>query len=303
MGERTAFGDYIENLPVRLLMLFTKPLPARARGVVAAWCARRVLRNVPHLRARVYDNLGQVFPDMGSAQKAQILDGIATNLGRTFIEILHPKDLLARVDRFTWSGEEGFSAIMEAYGAGKGAVTLSAHFGQWEATRAFMLHNGVEVGAIYRPLENRFTEKDLTARYATFGSPLFPKGRAGTRALVKHLAAGRTLGILHDQKIDDGLVLDFMGQPAATSPMAAELALKFKRPLVASYATRSPDLSSIHIAFDPPIPHTTAKEMTQAMNNGLARHVFAHPEQYYWLHRRWQIRNPKHLEQLAAQEA
>ncbi|QHQ34166.1 lysophospholipid acyltransferase family protein [Algicella marina] len=300
MGNRTAFGDYLENLPVRALIAATRPLPPERRGAVAAWCARRVLRNVSHLRGRVVDNLAHVFPEMDAKKREAILEGMATNLGRTFIEILHPGDLLARAGDFTWEGEEGYNAIMEAHASGKGAITLSAHYGQWEATRAFMQHQGVEVGAIYRPLKNRFSDADLTQRYERFGAPLFPKGRSGTRALIKHVSSGKTLGILHDQKIDDGLLLDFLGQPAATAPMAAELALKFKRPLVASYATRGPDLQSIHIEFDPPIPHTDAAEMTQAMNDGLARRVRTHPEQYYWLHRRWQIRNPRHLEELEA---
>ncbi|MEO0911598.1 MAG: lysophospholipid acyltransferase family protein [Pseudomonadota bacterium] len=300
MADRTAIGDYLENLPIRALIALTRPLPQKMRGSVAAWCARRVLRNVPHLRRRVFDNLGLVFPEMEMGEKRRILDGMAANLGRTFIEVLHADDFLAESGRFTWSGEAGLEAILEAHRAGAGAVTVSGHFGQWEAARAFIKRKGLEVGAVYRPLKNRYSETDLTARYAKFGAPLFPKGRSGTRALVKHLAAGHTIAILHDQKIDEGILLDFMGQPAATAPLAAELALKFRRPLVASYATRGEDLSSIHVEFDPPIPHTTAEEMTQAMNDGLAARVRANPEQYYWLHRRWQIRNPKHLAEVQA---
>ncbi len=299
MSDRSALGDYLENLPLRILAGVTKPLAPAARGRVGAWAARRALRNVPGLKRRVYDNLAHVYPGISEARKAEILDGMAANLGRTIIEILHPQDFRATADRFTWSGEEGLQAILEAHEAGTGAVSLSGHYGQWEATRTFMLSKGINVGAIYRPLKNRYSEQDLARRYAAFGTPLFPKSRKGTRDLVRYLAKGNILGILHDQKIDDGLLLDFMGQPAATAPLAAELALKFKVPLIAAYATRGPDLTSIHIEFDPPIPHTTAREMTQAINDGLAARVHAHPEQYYWLHRRWQIRNPKHLETLA----
>ncbi|MEO0387112.1 MAG: lysophospholipid acyltransferase family protein, partial [Pseudomonadota bacterium] len=181
---------------------------------------------------------------------------------------------------------------------GTGLLSVTGHFGQWEATRAFLKARGGSVAALYRPMKNPFSDRFLTARYAAFGSPMFPKGRQGTRGLVLHLSQGGTLGIMHDQKIDEGVLLPFLGRPAPTALLAAELALKFKLPLLPAYAWRDADLETIHFEVEPPIPPSTPAEMMTAVNHSLARRVAARPEQYYWLHRRWQIRNPKHIAEL-----
>ncbi|MEM9431111.1 MAG: lysophospholipid acyltransferase family protein [Pseudomonadota bacterium] len=294
--------DFIEHLPLPVVAALTRPLPPRRRGQVGAWILRRILRNVPSLRRRVVDNLSHVFPDISAARRAEILDGMAASLGRTLVELLHADQFLRRSDGVTWSGN-GFEVILAAREAGRPVVGVGGHFGQWEAARAFLKRQGLEAGAIYRPLKNRFSDAFLTPRYSTFGMPLFPKSRAGTRNAVRYLSRGGFLAILADQKIDEGILVDFLGQPAATAPLAAELALKFKAPLVPVYVTRGSDLESFHIEFHDPIPHSGAREMTAAINESLARHVRSHPEQYYWLHRRWHIRNPKHVAELAARQA
>lgn len=303
MSQTRALSDFLTNLPLRGLAALTRPLPERARAAVGAAALRVILHRIPRFRKRVDENLARIFPDMPRSERDAIRARLAVHLGRTAVEILHPGALLARASHFTWEGEAGLETLLQAEANGTGAVSVSGHFGQWEACRAFMKARGIEVGAIYRPLKNRYSERDLTRRYSAFGTPLFPKSKRGTLRLVRHLQEGNLIAILADQKIDEGLLTDFLGQPAATAPLAAELALSRGVPLVAAYATRGPDPFSIHISFEDPIPHTDAATMTQAINDSLAARVRAHPDQYYWLHRRWQIRNPEHLRELDTRRA
>jgi KDO2-lipid IV(A) lauroyltransferase len=122
---------------------------------------------------------------------------------------------------------------------------------------------------------------------AQFGSPLFPRGRSGLGGMVRHLKSGGMLGMLIDQAMQHGEMLSFLGKPARTALSAAELALKYDALLVPSYGIRQPDGLSFRIIVEPPIPVTDARRMTQALNDSLSALVRRHPDQWFWIHRRW----------------
>ena len=81
--------------------------------------------------------------------------------------------------------------------------------------------------------------------------------------------------------------IDFLGRPAPTVTIAADLALKFGVPLFPAYGIRDPDGRHVAVVIEAPIPHGTAAEMTKAFSDSLAARVRAHPGQYLWLHQRW----------------
>ena len=111
-------------------------------------------------------------------------------------------------------------------------------------------------------------------------------GRA-RRDLSVTLKAGGHLGLLHDQKVAGGALIDFLGQPAQTAVSAAELALRYKAELIAFYATRGADGLSFSIEMEAPVPHTDPISMTTALTRSLEARVRAHPGQWFWIHRRW----------------
>lgn len=300
MAKRSWIGDYIENLPQRALWLATKPFSYETRGRMGAWCARRALLNVPSLRNRVLGNLENIYPEMDASERKALLVRIASNLGWTVSEILHAKDFLKETDRIHVSGDEGLQALLNAQKAGKPAIGVSGHFGPWEAIRTVFKQHGVTSGGIYRPMHNRFTNIDMLKNYEVFGTPMFPKGPSGTRGVVKHLRGGGMLSLVHDQKISDGVLLDFMGKPASTSTVIADLALKYKAPLVPAYAIRAPDKKSIEVVFEPPLEHTDSTTMAQQLNDSLAARIRENPDHWYWLHQRWKINSKAHRAELAA---
>ena len=123
-----------------------------------------------------------------------------------------------------------WTRIKEASAAGKGAIIVSGHFGQWEAIRAVVKMNGLESGAVYRPHKNRHYERRLLAGIKAGGQPILATGRAGTKALVRHIRSGGIVSILMDEKQAEGTGLPFLGHDALTSLSAAQLALKYDVP-------------------------------------------------------------------------
>ncbi|NNU81002.1 acyltransferase [Halovulum dunhuangense] len=289
MSGNSAFLDYIENLPLRVLHHATRRMPLAWRGAVAAWVGRRVILNVPGLRRRVESNLAHVYPDMPAARRDAILRANAGNIGRTMFEMRDNARLVTDLDRIEVVPGEGLDALEAARAAGRGALLVSGHFGQWDAVRAALKARGMECGGIYRDHDNRYFNADMLPQFESGGRPLFAKTPKGMRDLIKHVRAGGFAAVMMDQKTRDGEILDFMGKPATTATGIAELALRYDLPLVPAYGIRKPDGISFRIEFEPPIPHTDALTMSQAVNDSLAARVHAMPEQWHWLHRRWDL--------------
>ena len=136
-------------------------------------------------------------------------------------------------------------------------------------------------------MKNPYFNAHYVKTMEAFGGPVFPQGRRGTAGFVRHLKNGGQLVLLFDQHVFGAPKLDFLGQPANTALSAAELALRYDALLIPFYGIRQSDGVSFDAVLEAPIAHSDAITMTQALNDSLAARVKAHPEQWFWVHRRW----------------
>jgi KDO2-lipid IV(A) lauroyltransferase len=286
MARHSEALSLLAYLPQGLLIGIARILPYRARLAFAAGFARTLVAAVPDLRRRVEGNLRLIFPDMPEPERRRIRGAMASSFGRTMIEVMTRRAFQAHG---AWSGPSGpgWEALKAAQAEGRGALLVSGHFGQWEAVRAALKAQGIESGAMIRPVKNPWLNRDYLANVEAGGRPVIGRDGAGLRELVRHLRRGGVMAILLDQNTRRGLPIDFLGHPAPSGTFAAELALKHGLPMIPVYGTRQPDGLHVAVEFEAPIPPGTPEAMTQAAADSLAARVRAHPEQYYWLHRRW----------------
>ena len=245
-----------------------------------------VMRWFPLARRRFDREVRKVFPDMARSDRARLSRDMGRQMGQTLFEIYHCAEFQTRQDRFAVSGP-GLAALEAAKAAGKGALIVSGHFGQWEAVRAVLKARGMETGAVYRPQTNPHYQRRLLAGIEAGGKPILETGRIGTTALVRHLRAGGFMAIMLDEKYAEGVRLPFLGRPALTSLAAAQLALKYDLVMVPAYGIRSADGDSFDVVFEDPIAHGDPQTMTQAFNDSLSARILENPDQWYWLLRRW----------------
>ena len=278
-------GQYLAWLPQAALLGLARALPYRARLALGSAFLRAAVSVVPDLRRRVEGNLRLVFPEMPAAERARIRRAMADSFGRTFIETFAARAFQAKA---AWSAPmgPGWDALLAARKRGTGAILVSGHFGQWEAVRGVLKAHDIEAAGLYRPLKNPYLQRDYLANLTEKG-PMVPRGGAGMREFIRHLRAGGIVAVLLDQYVHGGTPVDFLGHPAPTGLTIAELAIKYRLPMIPAYGTREADGLHVRVEFEPPIPRGTALEMTQAAADSLAARVRATPEQYYWLHRRW----------------
>lgn len=279
-------AHHIRYLPLWSALTFVRwrSFDLRSRGLGTTFAA--VMRWFPPARRRFEREARRVFPNMTRAERATLGQGMGRYMGRTLFEIYHGAEFQTQIDKFRVSGP-GLDALIAAQAAGKGAIIVSGHFGQWEAIRAVLKMHGLESGAVYRPNKNRHYERRLRAGIEAAGMPILATGRVGTRALVGHLRAGGIISILLDEKYAEGVPLPFLGHDALTSLSAAQLALKYDLPLIPAYGTRLDDENAFRVDFEAPIPHTDSLTMTRAFNDSLSARIMANPDQWYWMLRRW----------------
>jgi len=248
--------------------------------------AALAVSRLPAMRRRIAGNLDYVLPDLSHDQRQKLVKEVGTSFGQTMIETYSAAEFRKSHRQPVVSGA-GLGVLRAAKAAGKGAVLVSGHFGQWEAIRAALLELDLETGAVYRPNNNIFYDVGFLRAIRQFGEPILPNTPAGTRAMIRHVSNGGRIAMLIDQHLFGMPMLSFFGKPARTAIFAAELALKFNVPLIACYGIRQSGTSGIDVVLEAPIPPSDSLTMTQALNDSLEARIRANPGQYYWLHRRW----------------
>jgi len=276
----------MQNLAATALLGLTRLLPYRRRVPFGGWAVQRLAAPLAGWTTRVRKNLALIWPDLPAAEVDRLTAAVCNNVGRTLAELYSPQDFKAQVKNTPIRGA-GLDAIMAAKAKGQAVILVSGHFGNHDIARAVLAGRGMHVGALYRPQANPYVEKHFRATIGAISEPIFARGRKGLSEMVTHLKQGGMLGILVDQYVHRGTPLHFMGRRALTATSAADLALKYDCLLVPVYGIRQQDGISFELVVEDPIPKGAPEAMTQAVNTSLERQVIAHPEQWFWIHRRW----------------
>jgi len=194
-------------------------------------------------------------------------------------------------------GEEHLSA---ALAQGRGAIVIAAHAGNWEYT---VLGYGLQ----YRPAAVVGRELDhpwgrALARYLRQrGGNLMVDKQRGLKDILGQLKQNRIVGIVIDQNTttEGGLLVDFFGKPARTTPVAALLARHRDIPVLPAFSRRLSGGRHLMVIF-PPLPMKKTRDAEadilqhlQLQSLALEAWVRACPEQWLWLHRRWKNQFPE----------
>jgi KDO2-lipid IV(A) lauroyltransferase len=268
------------------VMAFLRPLPYRWRIPALGWLGAHVIGPVAGMRGRIRANLAHVLPDLSAAEVTRLTRKVPDNMARTIGEIFTGAEFLARARASVVTGD-GLSALHAAHRAGQPVLLVTAHLGNYDAARGFLLAQGFNVAGFYMPMTNPAFNRRYVAAISRIGEPVFARGRDGLSQMLRFLRKGGMVGMVVDHYMAHGVPLDFMGKPARTALSAAEMALKYNALLVPVYGIRQPDGLNFEVRIEAPIPPTDALSMTQALNRSLETLIRAHPEQWMWSHRRW----------------
>ncbi|MCI0463904.1 MAG: hypothetical protein L0Z62_43780 [Gemmataceae bacterium] len=293
--QRSRLADYAVYLVVRLLVCLIQALsPAASRQVTRwlAWLAYRVDRR--H-REVALDNLHHAFP--GRFSEAQ-LHRMVRNVYRHFFEVLveivhiprrlHPENWREHIELV------GGRQMVDCLLSGRPLLIVTGHFGNWEMAGYALGLLGFRTYAIARTLDNPYLNNFLLRFRQKTGQTILDKER--DYALIEAaLRDGGVIATLADQDAGPrGPFVEFFGRPASTHKAVALLALAHGAALAVAGTPRVGEPMQYHIITEDVIfpeefegQPDAVRSITQRFTAALERLIRMHPEQYFWLHRRW----------------
>jgi KDO2-lipid IV(A) lauroyltransferase len=278
---------------IKILGVLPRPL-SRAFAIALAQVVY-----VLHFRLRQVGmrNLAMVFPEKSAGERARILRGVFTSLGRQLAELCQfPRYTAANVDDVVvYDGLENYE---RAYARGKGVLFLTAHFGGWELSAfAHSLH-GHWLHVVMRPMDNEYLDRLLQSFRTMHGNKTVAKDDF-VRGLLAAMKAGETVGILMDTNMTppQGIFVDFFGIAACTASGLARIALRTDAAVVPGFTIWDPALRKYRLRFDPALELVRTGDLeadiaanTQMFTKVIEDYVRKYPEQWLWVHRRWKTR-------------
>lgn len=283
---RGSRGQWLVDLVLRGLIGAALALPYGWRVPATGWLFARLLGPLVGYRRRAEAQLAAIWPDRPGAWRRRIATRCLDNFGRTLIEIYSGPELTARMAATRITGP-GLDAVTAAREAGRPVVFVTGHFGNHEAPRHALVARGFRIGGLYRPMRNPYFDAHYARTMTQVSGPVLAQGRRGVMGFVRHLRGGGMATLLFDVWSRDGAPIPFLGQPAPTSLSAAELALRFDALLVPYFGIRQPDGLSFDIVIEKPIAPADAENMMSEATRRLEARIMAHPDQWFWVHRRW----------------
>jgi KDO2-lipid IV(A) lauroyltransferase len=218
-------------------------------------------------------------------------------LGRSFLEFLalpsqSPASLLGRV------AFEGFEPAFERARQGRGAIMITAHFGNWELLGAAFGAKTGRVKYLLPAQTNPWADRYLNEVRRKLGIEPLQIG-FGMRSGLRALREGAFIGMLPDQDARKiGLHVSFLGRPASTHTAPARLAIRAGVPIMVALLTREGPgrfrarLRRI-LTPDPGAPESAEVErLTRLMNEAIEEGIRERPDHWYWIHRRWKTPPP-----------
>lgn len=272
----------LEGYALAAAFFLFRSLGVERASALGGWIGRTI---GPRLSAsrKAARNIKNAFPDQEAAFVKKTVCGMWDNLGRVIAEYPHLREIVQH--HLVVEGAENLKIF------DKGPVILiGGHLANWELD-AFFFNEVVRypVSCIVREPNNPYAAALIAqCRAHSKTDAYIAKSSAGMRQLVQTLKNGQSIGILIDQKYNQGIAAPFMGRPAMTSSAFAQLARRFNAPIL-PVRTERLEGCQFRIVIDPPFSaeEESDLDLIKRAHAHLERWIHEKPEQWLWLHRRW----------------
>jgi KDO2-lipid IV(A) lauroyltransferase len=285
--------NWLEYIPLLIVAKLIRLLPrstAHALGR-ALGALGRLLQ--PKRVAIATDNLRRALPEVEASERDAMVRRVFRDLGVGFVEMM-------RLDMFNGSQDleryfdiEGLEHIHEALALGKGCILLTGHIGFWEAGGYVFPVQGIPTGIVAKPIKNPLVDSFFHRLRQSYGGYVIDS-RKGARRILKALQKNHMVGILMDQHASrsQAVKVPFFGRTAYTTPIIAQIAMKYQVPVVPAFCYRS-EGDRYRIVIEPmrlldrEFSDDKVVEKTALLTRIIEHGVRRDPAQWFWVHRRW----------------
>lgn len=295
--KRSKLQNNAELIALRSLIGTIGALPLGTSMRFGKSVGRFFAKRFPKLQKTARRNLEIAMPELSADQRNRIIIGTFESLGRHLGFVSHfrkfqhedVRDLIELV------GRENFE---EVYARGKGVLFFTGHFGSWEVFNLLPPAFGYGMNILVRRIDNPLVEGFVDQMRTRFGSVTLDKTKSA-RTMFRVLKKGELLGILADLNVQEkeGVFVDFFGVPASTTTSIAKLALATGAAILPAFAVWEEEKRKYVVYVEPEIKYDpdddsdeAVQRLTQEITSVVEKFVRKYPEQWLWIHKRWNTR-------------
>ena len=238
-------------------------------------------------------NLKNALPNSTYNARKKILKLMWFNYGQILSEYMFIKDF-RKSKRFSKKISIENQEVLEKIKLEKNPVIfVSGHFNNFELMAMHIEKSGIDLAAIYRPLNNVFLNpimEQIRKKYIC--KKQIKKGISGTKLLLKHFKEKTSIALMIDQRVSEGIKSNFFNEEAYTTTIPAQFIKKFNIKVVPIYIERLKN-NTFKIKIYNPITFKkdeTINSITLHLNSILEGMIMKNPEQWIWTHNRWKIK-------------
>ena len=249
-----------------------------------------LFRSKKIIKQNIKIGLGEISEE----KKSEIINGMWSNIGRTFAEYVFLKDFKFNRTDFDHMKINGVEHLEKIKKNNEAVIFYSAHLANFELMAMEIDKFGIKCAAIYRPLNNFFLNPLMEYLRMKYICPnQIPKGRSGVREVINRFKNGHSIALMVDQRVGEGPRINFFNRPAQTTTIPAQLALRYNCKLVPIFLKRLEGAAfemTVHQPYE--IEKTENAELdtqniTLKINNIIEKMIIKNPTQWLWSHNRW----------------
>ena len=239
----------------------------------------------------IKNNLKNYLQNTDDLTIKNIVNKMWENYGRIFAEYMFIKDFRS-VNLKNYLKVNGKEHLDEIKKNEKPVIFVSGHFNNFELMAMQIEKSGIDLAAIYRPLNNIFLNKTMEKIRKNFiCKKQIKKGISGLREILTFFKQNISIAIMIDQRVTEGIKCNFFNKPAYTTTIPAQLIKKFNCPVVTVYIERKNKIN-FEITINKPIyfeKNDSLEKITKNLNLWLEKMISKNPEQWIWTHNRWKL--------------
>ena len=245
----------------------------------------------PFFRPReiIEANINRAFPSLNRQYINKIIDDMWGNYGRILSEYVYMKDFRSS-DLSNNIEIKGLEILESIKKENEPVIFISGHFNNFELMAMQIEKSGINLGAIYRPLNNIFINKIMEhIRIKYICKKQIKKGKPGIREILSLIKKNFSIALMIDQRVSEGIKVNFFNQPAFTTTIPAQLVKRFNFQVVPVYIERLNDIN-YKMTVQKPInfgKEETIENITIQLNKWLEKMILKNPGQWIWSHNRW----------------
>ena len=282
------FKYFLQFIFISFLLIFFRIIGLKFSRIIAS---KLLSIFGPFFRSKkvIEKNISFAFYKLDKESKEKIINNMWKSYGKILAEYVFIK-YFRKIESEKFLEVKG-QEILEKIKLSKDPVIfVSGHFDNFELMAMHIEKSGVDLAAIYRPLNNGFLNplmENIRKKYIC--RKQIKKGISGTKEILKHFRSGTSIALMIDQRVSQGIKSLLFKNEAFTTTIPAQFVKKFNCKVVPIYIERKSNENFMleimqPISFD---NGKTIENITLTLNQLLEKMIVRNPHQWIWSHNRW----------------